>query len=157
MRDLNAHWLARDLDVPVAPVELISFARTEQQRDECRCVHYVATPRLAPAGGIAAHRVVRAVEPFAQQQIVNTRDAQLLAPRSRLVFLQQRIEPYLKRPQLRQWLHPAPVRHVCLWGRGPRFQAADNLASVSICPWRGRFLNLAGAKPPRLLCGRTVL
>jgi hypothetical protein len=105
MRDLHAHRLARDLDVLVAPVELVSLARPEQQRDERRRIHHVATPRLPPARRIAANRVVRAVEPLAQQQVVDARDAQLLAPRPCLIFLQQRIQSRLKRPQLRQRLH----------------------------------------------------
>ena len=65
MRDLHAHRLARDLHVLMAPVELIGLARSEQQRDERRRIHHIATSRLPPAGRITANRVVRAVEPFA--------------------------------------------------------------------------------------------
>ena len=34
MRDLHAHWLAGDLDVLMAPVELVSLAGPVHQRDE---------------------------------------------------------------------------------------------------------------------------
>ena len=50
-------------------------------------IHHVATPRLPPAGCIAAHRVVRTVETLAQQQVLDTRDAPLLAPRRRHTLL----------------------------------------------------------------------
>ena len=66
-------YITRDLDVLVAPVELIGLARPEQQRDERCHVHYVATPSLPPAGSAAAHHVVRAVELIVRQQIVDAR------------------------------------------------------------------------------------
>src|SRR3546814_6049419 len=90
MRHFHAHRLAGDLDILVAPVELVGLAGTKQQRDEGRRVHHIAAPRPAPPGGIATHRIVRTVEPLAHQQIMDARKAQFLAPRPRLVLLQQR-------------------------------------------------------------------
>jgi hypothetical protein len=52
---------------------------------------------------------------------VDAREAQLLAPRPCLIFLQQRIQSRLERPQLRQRLHLSPVTHV-------RFRRPDRLA-----------------------------
>src|SRR3546814_5177926 len=60
-------------------------------------VLHIAAPRPAPPGGIATHRIVRTVEPLAHQQIMDARKAQFLAPRPRLVLLQQRVELTLKR------------------------------------------------------------
>ena len=119
--DLHPHRLAGDLDVLVAPVELIGFARPEHQRDEGRRIRHAPAPLQPPPRSIATDRVVRPVEPLAQQQVVDARDAQLLSPRSRLVFFKQHIQPRLKRTQLRQRLHRAPIREF-------RLRLADRLA-----------------------------
>ena len=59
VRGLHPHRLAGDLDVLVAPVELVGLARPEDQRDErCGTVAGTLAPLLEPAGGIAADRVV---------------------------------------------------------------------------------------------------
>lgn len=56
---------------------------------------------------------------------MDARKAQFLAPRPRLVLLQQRVELTLKRPQLGQRLNLSPICHVCI--RCPD-RLANNLA-----------------------------
>jgi hypothetical protein len=106
MRDLHAHRLARDLHVFVAPVELVRLALPEQQRDKCRHAGAgILTPRLGPARSVAPDRIVRSLEAFAQQQIVDPRHPQPIATRARLVLGEQCIEPFLERSDPRQRLH----------------------------------------------------
>ena len=110
MGDLHPHRLARDLDVLMAPVELVRLARHEQERDERRhAVTRILAPCCRPARRITPDRIVGALEPFAQQQIVDTRHPQPVAPMPRFVLYQQRIEPFLKRPDPRQRLHRAMI------------------------------------------------
>ena len=110
MGDLHAHRLARDLHVFVAPVELVRLTRLEQQRDERRDAGTgVFAPRLGPACGVAPDRIVRSLEAFAQQQVVDARHPQPVATMTRLVLGQQRIEPLLERPDPRHRLHAAMI------------------------------------------------
>lgn len=121
LSDLHPHRLAGDLDVLVAPVELIGFAWPKHQRDEGRRIRHVPASLQPPPRSIATNRIVRAVEPLAQQQVVDARDTQLLPPRPGLVLDQQRIQPHLKRTQLRQRLNHTSIRKV-------RLRPADRLA-----------------------------
>lgn len=74
MSDLHAHRLARDFHVLVAPVELICLARLEQQRNERRhAVAGIFASGFGSASRIAPDRIVRSLEAFAQQQIVDAR------------------------------------------------------------------------------------
>ena len=64
--------LAGDLDVLVAPVELVGLARLEHERDEGRRpITRILAPRFRPATGVAPHRVVGTLEPLALQQIMD--------------------------------------------------------------------------------------
>ena len=106
MGDLHAHRLARDLHVFMAPVELVRLALPEQQRDKCcHAGAGVFAPRLGPARGVAPDRIVRSLEAFAQQQIMDARHPQPIATRAGFVLGQQRIEPLLERPDPRQRLN----------------------------------------------------
>jgi hypothetical protein len=103
MGDLHAHRLARDLHVFVARVELIRLARLEQQRDERRhAVSRVFAPRLGPARGVAPDRIVRSLEAFTLQQVVDPGHPKPVAARPHHVLGQQRIEPVLERSDPRQ-------------------------------------------------------
>ncbi len=92
MGDLDPHRLASDLDILVAPVELVGLARPEHQRDERGHVAArILAPCAGPARGVTPDRVVGALEPFALQQIVDPRHPQPIASRPRLVLEQQRV------------------------------------------------------------------
>ena len=102
MGSLHPHGRASDLDVFVAPVELVRLAGLEQQRDERRgTVAGILAPRRRPARCIAAHSIVGSFKPLALEQIVDPRHPQAIPARAAFVLRQQRVEALLKRPDPR--------------------------------------------------------
>jgi hypothetical protein len=110
VRHLHTHRLARDLHVLVAPVELVRLARLEQQRDERRHVAAgIPAAVICPAPRIAPDSIIRSLETFTQQQIMDPRHPQTVTPVPRFVLAQQRIEPFLERPDPGQRLNRAMI------------------------------------------------
>ncbi len=110
MRYLHAHRLARDLHVLVAPVELVCLARLEQQRDERRHVAPgIPAAIICPAPRIAPDRIIRSLETFTQQQIMDPRHPQTVTPMPRFVLRQQCVEAFLERTDPGQRLNRAMI------------------------------------------------
>src|SRR3546814_6104207 len=106
MRNLNAHRLAGDLHVLMAPVELIGLARLERQRDEGgNTIAGILASVGLPARRVSAHSIVGALKTFAHPQVMDPRHPQPLAPAAHLVLFPQRIEPSLDTPDPRQRPH----------------------------------------------------
>jgi hypothetical protein len=90
----------------MAPVELVSLARLEHQRNErWNAAAGGFALRLCPAAGIATNGIVGTFETLALQKVVNARHAQTVAPGQCLVLRQQGIELFLKGPEPWQRLH----------------------------------------------------
>ena len=122
MRHLHPHRLAGDLDILMAPVELIRLARMEQQRDERRsAVTGIPAPLGRPACPIAADGIIGAFKAFPHQQIMDPRHPQPVPSAARRVLDQQRVQAFLKRPDPRQRLNPALIRESA-------FRRSDRLA-----------------------------
>lgn len=117
---LHRHRHAAQEDDFVAPVELVGFARREDERDigRGRPVPVI----LAPAPGVAPHRVVAAVVAEATQLLEQTNQRQAFACRLPFVHRQQLIEPSAPRADLGQRLRLALVTEL----RRPR---PDDLAN----------------------------
>ena len=121
--DLHPQGRAGDLHVLMAPVELEGLARTKHQRHEGQSgVGHALAPLARPAERIPAHRGVGAVVAIPHQQVPDAGQPQPIAPRPRLVLLQQFIQALLERPNLGQGLD------VALVGEGA-LRRADRLAN----------------------------
>jgi len=98
MCDLHPHWLAGNLDVLMAPVELIGLARPEQQRDEGRdAVADILALLGRPACGVAPDGIIRTVEPLPEQEVVDPCHSQSVPSGPCLVLDEQLVQPLLER------------------------------------------------------------
>jgi len=83
MCDLYPHRCPGDLNIFMAPVELVGLARPEHQRDKGGdAIASVLAPLDLPARRIAPHRIVRTLKAFAHQQVMDPRHPQPMARRS---------------------------------------------------------------------------
>jgi hypothetical protein len=98
MRDLHPHRCPGDLNIFMAPVELVGLAWPEHQRDEGRdTIAGIFAPFQLPSRRVAPHGIVGSLKAFAHQQIMDPRHPQPVTPAAQLVLFQQRVEAILKR------------------------------------------------------------
>jgi hypothetical protein len=110
VRHLHPHRLAGDLDVFMAPVELVGLAGLEPHRDERGGpVAGILAPLGRPPCRIAPDRIIGALEPLPQQQVMDPRHPQPIMPTAPLILRQQRVQPLAERTYLRKRLNPSLV------------------------------------------------
>ncbi len=125
MRDLHPHRRSCDLDILMAPVELVGLAWPEHQRDEGGdAIASILAPLDLPARRIAPHRIVRTLKAFSHQQVMDPRHPQPVTPAAQLVLFQQRVQALLERTDPGQRLNLALIIKGAL-RRSDRF--ADDL------------------------------
>ena len=100
VRHLHRRRNPAQLDLLVAPVELVGVARREAQRHERLARRGQPAPLVLPAAGVAAHGVIRAFVALAAEKIGDPRQGQPVLLRRRRVGRQHRLQPLDEQTQL---------------------------------------------------------